>query len=128
MTLNREQFLQAATGRKYVNVETSVGIIRLQSLTESERVTGIDLWLRPDGELDEDRKKDQRLRIVLLCAVDDQGERLFTEGDMAELRKIPASVVSQVCEVGMALCGLGGEEELAGKLNSSEDAPSGNSS
>jgi len=50
------------------------------------------------------------VRITIMCTVDEQGQRLFGDDDMAELNAKSASALNRIMEVAMRLSGLSGAE------------------
>lgn len=50
------------------------------------------------------------VRITIMCAVDEAGQRLFSDDDMAELNAKSASALNRIMEVAMRLSGLSGAE------------------
>lgn len=56
-------------------------------------------------------------KLIVKCAVNDQGEPLFNEEDMSKLAGLPASVISRIFKSAQALCGLNEDpEELQERL------------
>lgn len=60
--------------------------------------------------------KNARARLVCLCLVDDDGNRLFTDDQVGELAAKSAAVLRRVFDVACRLSGIGDEvvEELEG--------------
>src|SRR6516162_5882027 len=53
-----------------------------------------------------------RAKLVARCVIDDDGNRLFTDADVAELGGKSAAAVDRVYAVAARLSGMGGEEEM----------------
>lgn len=53
-----------------------VGTVRIQEMTRSQRFE-YDAWLFPDGELDDERAKHRNLRMIGLCAINEDGSPMF---------------------------------------------------
>lgn len=111
--LNRDQFLNGIGQREFTVVKTTIGEVRVQALTESERVTQFDQWLRPKGEKKppKQRTKDSRLKLVTLCVVDEQGQTYLNEDDIPKLREMLAKDVQVLADTAGRLCGFGDDEE-----------------
>lgn len=113
--MNREQFLKA---RELKTVEVEVpewGTVKMRELTDSQKVREWELWLRPGEKINRQRMQDARLKIIALCAVDDQGNRLVGDEDFPILRDHPAAVIQRLSEVALSLCGLS-DDDIGDKL------------
>ena len=102
-------------------------LVRVRGLTGHQR----DAW---ENSLFQIRRKgktiktdDFRARLCVLCMVDQQGKRLFGDGDAQALSRKSASALAKVFDVASRLSGLSDEdaEELMGN---SETAPGDDSS
>jgi len=67
-----------------------------------------------------------RARLVSICAVDDQGKRLFTDQDVDELGKLSRAALDKVSTVAARLSGYGTEPDK--KKDSLPDASSSTAS
>lgn len=67
-----------------------------------------------------------RARLVALCAVDANGERLFSKDDVKALGKKSSQAIQLLFEECQKLCGLTSEdvEELAGNLDATPNGSS----
>ena len=73
--------------------------------------------------------KDAEMRLVAYCVVDENGERLFTEKDIAELGKKSGSAINRTSDVAMRLSGFTPEDlqELTENLTETQSGVSGSS-
>jgi hypothetical protein len=109
-----------------VKVNEWGGLVRVQSLTGTER----DQW---EEACQEQRGKDKvfstkqlREKLLSFCLVDAEGKKLFSEGDIALLADKNAAALTRLFDVARKLNGIGAQdvEELT---KNSEAAPSGDS-
>jgi hypothetical protein len=63
-------------------------------------------------------EKDSVEKLVALCCVDENGEKLFSPDDVKKLRKKSASALGRVTEKAKQLSGLGDESVEEAKKNS----------
>ena len=125
--LSREAIL-AMEDRTYQDcrIKEWGGMVRVQSLTGTER----DQWEAACQEEKGGEKKftTDKLREKLLsfCLVDAEGNKLFSEGDIALLAGKNAAALTRLFTVASKLNGIGAQdvEELT---KNSEAAPSGDS-
>lgn len=112
-----------------VDVPEWGGTVLVRTLTGIERDK---FELSVAGESDGSKKTRQqnlanlRARLVVQCAVDEKGVRLFADGDADKLGKKSSRALGKVFDAASKLNGLSDEdvEKLAGN---SEAAPSGSS-
>jgi hypothetical protein len=109
MILNRQSILTASIviPSKEVAVPEWGGSVLVRGLTAGER-DSFELDLRRDA--DEGRPRNVRGRLVSLCAVDSDGDRLFTDDDAEALSRLHARPVDRLFAVAARLSGLGPED------------------
>jgi hypothetical protein len=102
--LSREEIL--ATTLKVVEVEVPEwgGTVRLQELTADD---AISLQEEMKGIQDTGTTGGVRELAIVLCAVGEDGERLFTVDDMPELRKKSNEAINRLGAAAWDLVGLG---------------------
>lgn len=124
-TLTRDSIRQASDIiYEYVEVPEWGGTVRVKSLTGTERdayeaslVQVVPSTGRRGGGTQVlPRMKDARARLVCLCLVDEEGNRLFGDDQVAELAAKSGKALDRVFEVGSRLSGLSDEDmqELEG--------------
>jgi hypothetical protein len=120
MTLaNREAFLKPRQC-KVVEIETDLGVVRLQELRGSE-LSAIYDWAKPNGKVDKKRSDNLAVRILIESIVDETGNRFLTEDDIGVINDYPTSLRNQLIEAAMDLHKIGQKEEsveLRGKSSS----------
>lgn len=135
--LGRDQILAAQDLEKeLVAVPEWGGHVYVRALTGTERdafeESLVDMKTVRKGRKQETVRQTRlaniRARLCALTMCDEDGKRLFTDGDVEELGKKSASALNRVFEVAQRLSGLTDEdvEELAG--NSESDHSGGSTS
>lgn len=77
--------LKGKRRHKTVELPTSGLTVRIQSLTAGEQNRYETVMMGADGKLDKRRLEDAEARLVVKCLVDDAGNRLFSDGQVAEI-------------------------------------------
>lgn len=102
--------------------------VRVRSLNASERDHFEASTVVRNGKKVSTNLENIRARLCLLCLVDEDGNRLFDEGDTFPLGGKSAAALDRIFTVAQKLNGLRDEdvEELAGNSSAgqSEDSPS----
>ena len=122
--LGRDDILRAV-GTVYEEVEAFGGLTRVKGLNGQERDEFEASMLRPVKQVKGSKRRaggmqvklaNVRAKLCSLSCVDDKGERLFTDADVAQLGAINAKDLDIVYEVACRLSGISDEdaEELAG--------------
>ena len=108
MGLLSKEAILSADDRKTVDVEVPEwgGTVRVGTMSASER----DRWEAETYGGDKPNTLDFRARFVALCLVDEQGNRLFTGADVAELSKKSAAALHRVFKAAQELNALTDEE------------------
>ncbi|MDT0270253.1 hypothetical protein RM844_28680 [Streptomyces sp. DSM 44915] len=127
--LNRDQITAADDlAHEDVPVPEWGGTVRVRALTGQER----DAWeasmlrLGPNGSVQARSTKGVRVGLVARTVIGEDGERLFTDKDMAALNEKSAAVIERLAAVARRLSGIGKEaaEEAAGKSEPTPDTAS----
>ena len=87
-----------------VEVEAWGGAIRLQALSAAEAIKFTDS-LKGDG------KKNANVRIVLLSAIDEDGNRLFDNKELASLKEKNLRILNEIATKALVLNGLLNDED-----------------
>ena len=119
--LNRAEIL-AQDDLKYEDVEVPEwggAMVRVRSLNASERDRFEASTVQRNGKKVTTNLENIRARLVLLCLVDEKGERLFDEGDTYPLGGKSAAALDRIFTVAQRLNGLRDEDvdELAKNSN-----------
>lgn len=105
--LRRDAILAAARlERETVHVPEWGGDVLVQELTAAARDDFERALVGADGRLG----PNIRARLVALSVVDEDGNRLFSDADVAELAKQPAKAMDRVFSVAQRLSGLRPED------------------
>lgn len=113
--LTREQLLGSFT-RRYQDVETPAGTVRIQNLTEAETAAYQQGQVNSKGEFNESYAKIRRQRLVAAVLVDEQGQKLLDQpGDAAKLSDVDGGVISAIFVAALKHCGLLVAEEAPEK-------------
>lgn len=121
--LTREQILGTADLlHEDVAVPEWGGSVRVQMLTGAERDAFEQEIVVRQGKKTQMNLANVRARLVALCMVDDEGQRVFGEADVKALGKKSALALNRVFEVAQRINGLTPEdmEELAGNSGSDQ--------
>lgn len=121
-------FTRRDTKTADVDVPEWGGIVRVKALTGLERDAFESALLssNKNGSVRVDMRN-ARARLVALAVVDETGERVFADDDMAMLGTKSASALDRIYEVAAALAGIG-DEDLDELLGNSGSGPSAASS
>ena len=84
------------------------GFVYVSTLTgEGRDAYELSVMVRePDGTFRQDLDN-MRAKLVAACCVDDDGKRLFTAGQVAQLGKKSAAVINRLYQVAARLNGIG---------------------
>jgi len=121
MTLGRSELL-APVKRMYQNIETRVGTVRLQSVSERERSQFEQDTLDKNGRVTKRGMMSVKPRLIIMCAVDQNGDKIFTSADiegLLELDSITSNLIADACQ---KLCGIT-ETDLEDLEKNSETHP-----
>lgn len=130
--LTREQLL-GSFERRYRDVPTIAGTLRIRNLTEGEKADFEAGSLTSDGKLNLNFHRGQRRRLCALTLVDADGNLLLSkQGDTERLKDVDASVTGAVFAAAMEHCGFTREEKEELEKNFAEanadDSPTGSPS
>jgi hypothetical protein len=125
--LTKEQILKADDlVSQEVDVPEWGGTVNVRTMTGTERDAFEAASFEGRGKSTKVNLVNMRARLCAMTIVDDNGKRLFTDADIAELGKKSAKALDGVFAVAQKLNGLsvGDVEELA---KNSESGPNGDS-
>jgi hypothetical protein len=109
--LNRDQILEAED-RKFEIVECPEwgGDVRLRSITGTQRDAYEQSLMQGNGS---DRKmnlRNARVKLIVLCAVDETGRPLFTTEDLGALGRKNAAPIDRLFDACRKLSGMSAED------------------
>jgi hypothetical protein len=113
MRLSRDDILKAADNEpEEVDVPEWGGTVLVRGMTGRERDAFEMSMLQPGrGGRRTIDPANVRAKLVARCVVDDDGNRLFTDADVAELGGKSAAAVDRVYAVAARLSGMGAEDQ-----------------
>jgi len=122
--LSRDAIL-AADDREYEVVPCPEwgGEVRLRSLTGAERDAYEQSLVQTRGKSREMNLRNARAKLVALCAVDESGNRLFSDQDVAALGRKNAKPLDRLFDVARRLSGLS-EDDVDRLTEDFDDAQS----
>lgn len=102
------------------------GTVRVRAISGTERDTFEQTIVTRRGKNVQTNLANIRAKMVALCVVDEAGQRLFNDSDVAALGKKSAAALDRVFTVAQRLAGLTDEDvdELAENLESGQNAAS----
>lgn len=104
--LSRDEILSAFDKVSYEDVavpEFGEGaVIRIRTLT----ALGRGIFVQRQHSNDPSHLVTNETMLVALCAVDEEGKRLFSEKDVAALGELSAAAIKRCAEVALRLSGL----------------------
>lgn len=112
-TLTSRSDLLSLTKRRYKTVEISeLGLtFRIQSLTEREKSEYETALLTKTGRsVSRERLTDAARRLMVLCLVDDNGDRLLEPADVGSLSQLDAIVATKIYDECQSHCGFGDDD------------------
>lgn len=109
--LNRDAILQTSDIRKeLVSVPEWGGDVYVRSLTAAERDQFEASLIVQRGKQQEINLKNARAKLAVLAICDEQGQRLFSDADLAEMGKKSAGALQRVWIVAQRLSGITDED------------------
>jgi hypothetical protein len=127
MLLTRDTILQANDlPRELVSVPEWGGEVYVRTLTGTERDSYEAQSVEKRGKSYEANLRNLRAKLCALAMCDEQGKRLFGEGDVEALGAKSSAALDRVFSVARRLSGLGAEdfEELAKNSESAREGAS----
>lgn len=125
--LSKDQILAADDiPTKLVSVPEWGGDVRMRGLTGTERDQYEASLFQQRGEKRVLRTENARARLVALCLIGDDGERMFSDAEMKELGRKSGKVLDRLFDEARKLSGLGNddvEELVEGFGDAQSDEP-----
>lgn len=125
--LSRDQIL-GAEDRTFEEVDCPEwgGTVRLRSISGAERDAYEQGLIQQRGNSRQMNMRNARAKLIVLCAVDEGGRRMFTEQDVAALGKKNAKPLDRLFDACRRLSGL--SEDDVDKLTEDFDETQGEDS
>ena len=106
MALSKDAILSAKdTEMHEVDVPEWGGTILLRSMTGEQR-NNYEYWAHQQSKADSPDYRGIRERLIICCAVDDNGDPLFSEDDLAALSSKNSEVIDRLHDRCQAICGM----------------------
>lgn len=102
------------------------GWIRLRGLTGRERDAFEAGIMRGRGRNRQPDLRNLRARLIVACAIDEEGNRLFSDADATMLGNKSARVIGRLFDAAQRLSGLS-DDDIEELTEDFDDAPSGSS-
>jgi hypothetical protein len=106
MSMKRDDFFRK---RERVIKDVDIGLggtVRVRSMTAGERARLEASRLDKEGNLIPNRVRTFRERLAVATVVDEEGELMFTEGDIERLSELPAESLDKLADAAMELAGM----------------------
>lgn len=121
--LTREAILKARNIEiREVDVPEWGGTVFVRGMTGIERDIYEESMIRQRGRNTELNLKNARAKLVALCTVDKEGNRLFGDEDVKELGKLSAKALDRVYAVAQELSGISDKDIEEITKNSEEES------
>ncbi|MEX5636535.1 hypothetical protein [Parafrankia sp. FMc2] len=128
MTLLTRDSILTADDRKTVDVECPEwgGTVRLRSISGAQRDSFEQSCLVQKGKTRQVNMRNARAKLIILCAVDETGGRMFSDGDLSALSRKNAKPLDRLFEEAQKLCGLSDDDmgELVEDFEKTQDEDS----
>ena len=109
-----KESLLGAIHRRYIDVAIPqfehIGTFRIRSLTERERSKYEADCLTAKGVFSKAKLEKQKQRLLILCLVDEEGNQLFSEADMAQMEQLDSLVTGYLFNQCAKHCGFSEED------------------
>ncbi|EFC78984.1 hypothetical protein, partial [Parafrankia sp. EUN1f] len=112
MSLLTRDAILAVDDRKSVDVECPEwgGTVRLRSISGAQRDQFEQSCLVQKGKTRQVNMRNARAKLIILCAVDEDGARMFSDADLALLTKKNAKPLDRLFGEAQKLCGLSDDD------------------
>jgi hypothetical protein len=112
MALLTRDAILAADDRETVDVDCPEwgGTVRLRSISGRERDAYEQSCIVGKGKSRDVNMRNARAKLIVLCAVDETGGKMFSDSDLAGLGRKNARPIDRLFEAAQKLCGLRDED------------------
>lgn len=122
MALTSRADLLAPAKRRFKNLTLPVSghTVRIRSLLEGEKESyEAELFTAKGDQLRKDKLTNARRRLVLICLVNDNGERLLSDADIDQLKALDGADMAYLQGECQAHCGFS-KGDIEGLVKNSE--------
>jgi hypothetical protein len=130
MTIANRNALLKLCERRYIDLDLEdAGVtVRIQSLSEKEKSSYETRLIAKSGRgILRDRLQDATRRLIALCLVDENNDRIFLDSDVNQIGEMDSFVSSRIYDAAQEHCGFnkGDIEDTVGNSGeiSVEDSP-----
>lgn len=107
VALSREAILQADDIEiRKVEIPEWGGYVYVRGMTGKERDDYEASLVKQRGRDTQVNMRNARAKLVVLCAVDEQGNKLFSESDIAKISRKSAKAIDRIFAVARELSGI----------------------
>lgn len=96
MTLLTRDIILTPPVRRYVEVDTLMGRVRLRSLTDREKCQIDSVLVDGSGKYRKDQVLTHNARLIAAMVVDEDGNRVFSDSDVPKIQDLESGMVGQV--------------------------------
>ena len=132
MTIANRNALLKLCERRYIDLDLEdAGVtVRIQSLSEKEKSAYETRLIAKSGRgILRDRLQDATRRLIALCLVDENNDRIFLDSDVNQIGEMDSFVSSRIYDAAQEHCGFnkGDIEDTVGNSEkiTVEDSPTG---
>lgn len=126
--LSRADLLRVSLPQETVYIKELKDSVIVRGMTGRERDAFEASCLVGKGRKRDVNTLDMRAKLVALCCIDEKGQRLFSDEDVALLGDVRADVVDRLFSVAQRLSGLRDEDVDELGIGSANPAPTSSSS
>ena len=109
MTIANRSALLKLCERRYIDLELEdTGVtVRIQSLSEKEKSTYETRLIAKSGRgILRERLQDATRRLIALCLVDENNDRVFSDSDVNQIGEMDSFVSSRIYDAAQEHCGF----------------------
>jgi hypothetical protein len=98
MALAGREKLLGALQRRYLEADVpGFGGVRIQSLSAAQ-AEDLNIGNQTDGKFDPEKYKTYKVRVIVLCMVDEHNMRIFSDSDVEILHEQDATIIDGIYE------------------------------
>lgn len=109
-SLSAHELMEQSVAVRHTFVPMGKGKMRIRSISDLDRIEYELAETNDEGEVDLQQLARRRARLVALCAVDDNGTRLFAEGDVEKIARWDAGLLKRAYVECSRHCGINDAE------------------